>query len=46
MTLMPWTSSRPSWICGRLSRSRIKPFTTPCAVLILLVGTRIGGSRW
>jgi len=46
MTTMPNASSRPCWLCGRLSRSRTKPSTTPCAVLILPVGTGMGGSRW
>jgi len=46
MTPMPWASSRPFWVCGRLSRSGIKPSTTPCAVLMLPVGTGMGGARW
>jgi len=46
MTRMPWTSSRPCWLCGRLSRYGITPSRTPCAVCILLVGAGMRGSRW
>jgi len=46
MTPMPWASSRPCWLCERLSRPTSKPSMTPCAVLILPVGTGMGGSPW